>query len=75
MSALYLLHILCNVLSIKVSENNVYMIHMHLYRSGLLYTKITGGNSLYNILTPNITYKINYLTCRVKQTNYTEYPT
>jgi hypothetical protein len=51
------------------------MIHMHLYRSGLLYSKITGGNSLYNILTPNITYKINYLTCRVKQTKYTEYPT
>ena len=67
MSALYLLHILYNVLSIKVSDNNVYMIHVHLYHSGpirldSLYTQITGDNSLYKILTPNITYKINYLT-------------
>ena len=73
MSALYLLHILYNVLSIKVSDNKVYMIHVHLYRSGpiwlgILYTKITGDNSLYKILIPNITYKINYLTCRVIQT-------
>ena len=37
--------------------------------------KINGDNSLYKILTPNITYKINYLTCRVIQTKYTEYPT
>ena len=70
MSALYLLHILYNVLSIKVSDNKVYMIHVHLYRSPTymarhpLY-KITGNNSLYKILTPNIAYKINYLTCRV----------
>jgi hypothetical protein len=47
MSALYLLHILYNVLSIKVSDNKVYMIHVHLYRSGpiwldILYTKMTG---------------------------------
>jgi hypothetical protein len=55
MHALYLLHILCNVLSIKVSDNNVYMIHIHLYRSGpiwldILYTQITGDYSLYKIL-------------------------
>ena len=80
MSALYLLHIFYNVLSIKVSDNNVYTIHVHLYRSGpirldSLYTQITGDNSLYKILTPNITYTINYLTCCVIQTKYTEYPT
>jgi hypothetical protein len=64
----------------KVSDNNVYMIHIHLYRSGhiwldILYTQITGDNSLYKILTPNITYKFNNLTCHVIQTKYTEYPT
>ena len=67
-------------MSIKVSDNNVYMIHIHLYRSGhiwldILYTQITGDNSLYKILTPNITYKFNNLTCHVIQTKYTEYPT
>ena len=74
------LHILCNVPSIKVSDNNVYTIHIHLYRSGpiwldILCTQITGDNSLCKILTPNITYKFNYLTCHVIQTKYTEYPT
>jgi hypothetical protein len=80
--ALYLLHtsILYNVLSIKVSDNNVYMFHIHLYCSGpiwldILYTQITADNSLCKILIPNITYKFNYLTCHVIQTKYTEYPT
>ena len=76
----YRVHDSDNVLSIKVSDNNVYMIHIHLYRSGtiwvdILCTQITGDNSLYKILTPNITYRFNYLTCRVIQTKYTEYPT
>ena len=82
MYALYLLHtsILYNVLSIKVSDNNVYMFHIHLYCSGpiwldILYTQITADNSLCKILIPNITYKFNYLTCHVIQTKYTEYPT
>ena len=62
-------------MSIKVSDNNVYMIHIHLYRSGpiwldILYTQITGDNSLYKILTSNITYKFNYLTCHVIQKIY-----
>jgi hypothetical protein len=66
MSALYLLHILYNVLSIKMSDSNVYMIHIHMYRSvpiwlDILYTQITGDNSLYKILTPNITYTRNKL--------------
>ena len=63
-----------------MSDINVYMIHIHMYRSvpiwlDILYTQITGDNSLYKILTPNITYKFNYLTCYVIQTKYTEYPT
>ena len=67
-------------MSIKVSDNNVYMIHIHLYRSGpiwldILCTQIAGDNSLCKILTPNITYKFYYLTCHVIQTKYTEYPT
>jgi hypothetical protein len=49
------LHILCNVPSIKVSDNNVYMIHIHLYLSGaiwldILCTQITGDNSICKIL-------------------------
>ena len=56
------------------------MIHIHLYRSGpiwldILYAQITGDNSLCKILTHNITYRRNYLTCHVIQTKYTEYPT
>ena len=67
-------------MSIKVSDNNLYMIHKHLYRSGpiwldILCTQIAGDNSLCKILTPNITYTFNYLTCHVIQTKYTEYPT
>jgi hypothetical protein len=67
-------------MSIKVSDNNLYMIHKHLYRSGpiwldILCTQIAGDNSLCKILIPNITYKFNYLTCHVIQTKYTEYPT
>ena len=45
-----------------------------LYGSASSIQKITGDNSLYKIL-DNITYKINYLTCRVIQTKYTQYPT
>ena len=63
-----------------MSDNNVYTIHIHMHRSvpiwlDILYTQITGDNSLYKILTPNITYIFNYLTCYVIQTKYTEYPT
>ena len=59
----YICYIYCIMsMSIKVSDNNVYMIHVHLYHSGpiwlgILYTQITGDNSLYKILTSNITYK------------------
>ena len=60
-------------MSTKVSDNNVYMIHIHLYRSGdiwldTLCTQITSDNSLCKILTPYITYTFNYLTCHVIQT-------
>ena len=60
-------------MSIKVSDNNVYMIHIQLYRSGpiwldILCTQITGDNSICKILTPNKIYKFNYLTCHVIQT-------
>ena len=53
-------------MSIKVSDNNVYMIHIHLYRSGpiwldILYTQITGDKSLYKTLNPNITYNVTTL--------------
>ena len=77
----YMCYIYCEMsMSIKVSDNNVYTIHIHLYRSGpiwldVLCTQITGDNSLCKIITPNITYTFNYLTCRVIQTKYTEYPT
>ena len=42
-------------MSIKVSDNNVYMIHIHLYRIGpiwldILCTQITGDNSICKIL-------------------------
>ena len=60
-------------MSIKVSDNNVYAIHIHLYRSGHIWldtlcTQMTSDNSLCKILTPYITYKCNYLTCHVIQT-------
>ena len=77
----YICYIYCIMsMSIKVSDNNVYLIHIHLYRSGptwldILCTQIAGDNSICKILTPNITYRFNYLTCRVIQTKYTEYPT
>ena len=61
-------------MSIKVSDNNVYMIHIQLYRSvpiwlDILCTQITGDNSLCKILTSNITYKFNYLTCHAIHPN------
>jgi hypothetical protein len=77
----YICYIYCIMsMSIKVSDNNVYMIHIHLYRSGpiwldILCTQIAGDNLVCKILTPNITYKFNYLTCHVIQTKYKEYPT
>ena len=77
----YMCYIYCEMsMSIKVSDKNVYTIHIHLYRSGpiwldILCTQITGDNLLCKILTPNITYRVNNLTCRVIQTKYTEYPT
>ena len=81
MHALYLLHILYNVHVYKgvrqycLCDSYTSVPQWTYNGSTSSMHKITGDNSLYKILIPNIIYKFNYLTCHVIQTKYTEYPT